>query len=63
MNKVKFKGVIVGTKFIFHGTKFKKINDISTKGNELEYCQPNCISLHNNHKCVIGDEAIVELVD
>lgn len=61
MSKVKFSGVIVGTKFRFHGIEFMKTNYISTNNKRLYKCKSNCINLSNNHKCVISDNAIVEV--
>lgn len=61
--KSKFSEVKVGSICLFGTVKIKKISDIPTKGKSLSKCASNCVSLHNGHKCVVSDKAIVEVID
>ena len=61
--KSRFSVVPVGSVCTNNGYTFKKISNAETKGRPLPKCEPNCISLHNGHKCVIGDNMIVTVLE
>lgn len=61
--KSKFSEVKVGSICLFGTVRIKKTSDIPTKGKPLSKCASNCVSLHNGHKCVVSDRAVVEVVD
>lgn len=61
--KSKFSEVKVGSICLFGTVRIKKTSDIPTKGKLLSKCASNCVSLHNGHKCVVSDRAVVEVVD
>lgn len=46
----------VGSICKLHEYTFKKISNVLTNGKSFPKCVPNCVSLHNGHKCVIGDQ-------
>lgn len=61
--KAMFSAVPVGSVCIKEGYTFKKTSDVKTGGRPLPKCEPNCISLHNGHKCVMGDNMIVTVLE
>ena len=61
--KATFSSIPVGSVCVKEGYKFKKISNVQTDGKPLPKCEPNCISLHNGHKCVMGDKMIVTVLE
>lgn len=61
--KAMFSAVPVNSVCLFGSVKVKKTSNIQTKGKPLSRCATNCVSLHNGHKCVIGDKAVVEVLE
>lgn len=54
-----FSEIAVGGICMFGGVKIMKTSNMSTKGKVMPECEPNCIILHNNHKAVVSERALV----
>lgn len=60
--KMTFGKVAIGQQFRWGAFTFLKIDDsYYPLGTPLNKRNPNCINIANNHKCVVGQRAVVEV--
>ena len=60
--KTTFDKVVIGQQFKWGVFTFLKIDDsYYPRGIPFNNRKPNCINIMNNHKCVVGQKAVVEV--